>query len=330
MPISAPFARILSAGRPQFNARALEAKRRTPGFDDEAFAAFLSSSVDGLVAAVAEILPDRAAMVALPAYDLALALTAQGLLGQQTLKPLLGQLWSGLFPVIARQIAESPGEVMGALSNAALYLDNNPDLRGNDWLQWMQALGKSADSATQLLSLGKVLAWRAGAAHFRGGALQAADQLPETLALAALGAPSGLPWAEARANFAASPWWSPSGEVLKERVFGNFTGFGGNFSQPPEVRASADGFWIRSGERYSLLIADLWGAVLHPASAEEFASQAHLENSPSVGLNGCRLALPGRNVELDLPEDGLRVFCNAHTAAVTSPYSHRIRLFPLQ
>jgi hypothetical protein len=330
MPVSATFARILAAGRPQFNAKAQEAKRRVPGFDQEILAAFLASEVDGLVSAVADALPDRAAPVALAAYDIAITLTAQGLVGPSAHKPLLGEAWHRLFPAVARHIAAAPTETIGALSNAALHLEQNPDLRGGAWLERLLALGPTTESPAQLLDLGKVLAWWAGAAHFRETALLVADRLPEKLALAALGAPQDQPWAEVRAELMANPWWSPSGEKVQERSIGKFSGFGGSFSRPPELRPADGGFWVKSGDRYSLLVADARGAVLHSASAEEFASAHPLALPATVALNGNRLTLSGRLVELDLPADGLSLTCNAHTLAVASPWSHHIHLFPLQ
>ena len=111
---------------------------------------------------------------------------------------------------------------------------------------------------------------------------------------------------------------------------GAFTGFGGGFPQPPELRAAAEGFWVRSGARHHLALADAWGAVLLPATAEEFAAGVHPRPPASPQLRGSRLVFADRELELDLPADGLGVVADAHTVAITSPYSHAIRLLPLQ
>ncbi len=351
-PISDTFARILAAERERFNALAAEAARRTPGFDTEALAAFLRSGVDGVVAAVAtlaEAAPERAAAVAEAAYDIALVLVAQRLAGPLARSRFVERAWVELFPSCAPRIAEAPGEVLGALSNAALYLGNTPELRGDEWLRSLSALAGDAETVSQLLTLGKVLAWRAGAAHFRDGALAAASTLPRALALAAVGAAPGDDWARVHARLSADPWWSPEGEKHRQedgapprrktrgRKIGDFSGFDGIFRQPPEVRANAGGFWVKSGDRYSLLIADAWGAVLHRASREEYERPEPLQSSqssqsirPPPVLDGTRLKLAHGGIELDLPAEGLAFACNGHTVAVSSPYSFAIRLFPLQ
>lgn len=121
-PISAPFARVLAAGRPQFNARVAEARRRTPSFDPEAFAAFLQSAVDGVVAAVEAVAPDRTTTVAVVAYEMALRLVAQGHAGPKTRRNDVDRVWIELAPPLAKRVAEAPGEVLAALCNAAFNL----------------------------------------------------------------------------------------------------------------------------------------------------------------------------------------------------------------
>jgi hypothetical protein len=330
MAVSASFTRVLAAGRPQFNARVAEAKRRTPGFAAEEFAAFLQSDVDGVVAAVDAVAPARTAAVAVAAFEIGLALTAHGLAGPASRCPLVNRLWAEVFPRLAPRIAEAPAEVLGALSNAAVHLAGHAGVRSGEWLDSMAALSPNASSLAQLLDLGKVLAWRCGAAHFRAGALLAADALPTSLALAALGATAPAGWPELRASFMADPWWSPGQDGSRHRELGGFTGFGGSFAQPPELRTAAEGFWVRSGNRCSLLIADAWGAVLLPATADEFQASPRSERPAAPVLQGSRLALAQRTVDLDLPSEGLQVLANAHTAAVASPYSHVIRLFALR
>ena len=331
MSVSAPFARILADRRAWFNDRVAEVRRRVPGFDCDAFGAFVATTIDPIVERVAVVAPERAATVAQMAFEMAITLCAQRLIGPQARASLLGRVWSDLFPELARVIADAPEEVLGALSNAAVHLAGNPQLRGQEWLQHMQALAPRAASAADLFNLGKLLAWRCGAAHFRTGALLAADELPEALAVAAVGGEPGLVWADLRACFAADPWWPPGGAGNSHGMheIGDFSGFGGIFPQPPEVRASAEGFWVRSADRHCLLIADAWGAVLHPASAGEFASPPPVYRVAAPSLQGDRLLFAHRAVDLDWPPEGLSIVCNGTTAAVTSPYSHRIRLYPL-
>lgn len=328
MPVSAPFTLILAAGRSQFNAMVVKTRRRKPGFDTQAFTAFLQSGVNEVVTAVCAAVPERAASVTLIAYDLALTLVGQGLAGPNARNKLVGRTWSELLPLLPKQVAEAPAKVLGALSNAAVYLEGNPGLRGEEWLHHMTVLAKQTRSASELLDLGKILAWRSGAAHFRAGALTTADQLPE--ALAAVGASPGTSWAEVHNHLQANPWWSPEQNKEQVKEVGSFTGLGGVFSQPPQVRASVSGFWVKSGVRYHLLVADTWGAVLHQATQEEFQQAPPPVTGELPVLKGNKLVFAHRSMELDLPAEGLNLVCNQHTAALTSPYTHAIRLFPLQ
>lgn len=333
MSVCAAFARVLSAGRRQFNTRVEEARRRAPGFDAAVFSDFLRDGVDGVIVAVEETAPARTMAVALAAYDIALSLCVHGLAGSSARTSLLNEAWSRLFPRLAARIAEQPQDVLGALSNAAVHLVSVDGARGDEWLGWMAELGPQAENTAQLLDLGKVLAWRCGLAHFRQGALAAVDELPASLQLAALGAPTDGSWPALRAALAADPWASAQPRRRHGWRVGAFTGFGGRFAQPPELRVAADGFLVRSGTRHFLAVADACGAVLLPASAEEYATGAP-PSGGSLQLRGDHLVLANREVPLDhaldLPLEGLTVATDAHTAAIASPWTHEIRLLPLK
>lgn len=330
MALSAAFAHVLAEGRPQFNARVAAARRRTPRFGAEDFAAFLQTGVDGVVAAVDAVAPGRTAAVAVAAFEVALLLVTHALAGPGSRNPLVDRLWAEVFPRVAQRIAESPSEVLGALTNAAVHLSGQAGVRSDEWIDRMATLAPAAGSLAHLLELGKVLAWRCGAAHFRRGALAAADALSADLALAAVGAKATTTWPEVRASFLADPWWSPDDAGSKSREVGAFIGFGGSFAQPPELRPAGDGFWVRSGARYNLLVADAWGAVLMPATSDEFEASPPARQAAVPVQQGSRLAFAGRTVDLDLPGEGLQVLASAHTVAVASPYSHAIRLFALR
>lgn len=330
MAVSVALGRILAAGRSQFNARVAEARRYTPGFSDDDFAAFVQTGVDGVVAAVDGKVPASTVTTVVAAYEIALALCAQGLVGPGSRCPLVNRVWTELLPLLAIQVAEEPRKVLGALSNAAVNLARTPGIRSQEWLDRMRSLAPQVASVEALLSLGKLLAWCSGAAHYRTGALAAADALPEKLALAAVGASSQHVWKDIRDQLHQDPWWSPTLSTEHSWKVGAFSGFGGTFSEPPQLRAAPQGFWVKSGMRFSLLLADAWGALLLPATVEEFESTPlPLKTSPAV-LKGHRLIFPSRTLDLDLPPEGLALVCNEDTAAVVSPYSHTISLYPLK
>ncbi|OHV96556.1 hypothetical protein AKG95_17680 [Janthinobacterium lividum] len=321
--ISPAFASILAGGRAQFNARAVEARRRFPSLDMAAFGAFLLDGVDPLVVAVAAAAPERVGGATLAAYDMALELVGHGLAGPAAKNPFVNTVWRELAPQFSPLLATAPVEVLGMLSNAAIHIASVAGARPAQWQTGMTAVAPQVGSVAQLRAVGQVLAWRAGVAHFRQGALAAADTLPPALALAAFGEP-GAQWPQVRAQLLDYPWRGNA----DGREFGSFTGLGGNFGTPPQVRATDDGFIVRSAERHYLLVADAYGAVLHSATAQEF-EQAQTGMPVDVRLDGATLHIGARSIALDLPAGDIALAANAHTLAVTSPWTHAIRLLPL-
>ena len=321
--ISPAFASILAGGRAQFNARAAEARRRFPSLDMAAFGAFLQDGVDPLVASVAAAAPERAGGATLAAYDMALELVGHGLAGPAAKNPFLNTVWRELAPSFAPLLATAPVDVLGMLSNAAIHLGAVAGARPAQWQAGMAAVAPQVGSVAQLRAVGQVLAWRAGVAHFRQGALAAADTLPPALALAAFGEP-GAHWPQVHAQLMDYPWRGNA----EGREFGSFSGLGGAFGTPPQVRATKDGFVVRSAERHYLLVADAYGAVLHSATAQEF-EQAQTGMPADVRLEGATLHIGARSIALDLPAGDIALAANAHTLAITSPWTHAIRLLPL-
>jgi len=321
--ISPAFASILASGRAQFNGRAAEARRRFPSLDMAAFGAFLHDGVDPLVVAVAAAAPERAGGVTLAAYDMALELVGHGLAGPAAKNSFLNTVWRELAPSFAPLLATAPVEVLGMLSNAAIHMASVAGARPAQWQRELAALAAQIATVAQLRAVGQVLAWRAGVAHFRLGGLAAADTLPPALALAAFGEPAAH-WPQVHAQLLANPWRGNA----EGREFGSFSGLGGAFGTPPQVRATKDGFVVRSAERHYLLVADACGAVLHSATAQEF-EQASNEQPSSVRVDGASLHIGARSIVLDVPPGDIAIAANAHTVAITSPWTHAIRLLPL-
>ena len=321
--ISPAFASILASGRAQFNGRAAEARRRFPALDMAAFGAFLHDGVDPLVLAVAAAAPERVGGVTLAAYDMALELVGHGLAGPAAKNPFLNTVWRELAPLFAPLLATAPVDVLGMLSNAAIHIASVAGARPAQWQRELAAMAPQVMSVAQLRAVGQVLAWRAGVAHFRLGALAAADTLPPALALAAFDEP-GAQWPQVLAQLLDYPWRGNA----EGREFGGFSGLGGDFGTPPQVRATNDGFIVRSAERHYLLVADAYGAVLHSATAQEY-EQATTGMPSSVRLDGATVHVGARSIALDLPAGDIALAANAHTLAITSPWTHAIRLLPL-
>jgi hypothetical protein len=325
--ISGAFGAALAAHRDRFNARMREARRRTPALAPDVVAVFLRECAAPLVEAVAAQAPAPARVDAVvdAVYEAALALAARKSIGPGARSQLLAQAWSGTFAAFAPLVAAQPAPVLGMLSNAIVYLEALPGSRPRQWLAEMAALAPRIESAAQLAVVGQIAAWRAGAAHFREGALGAADGLPAALALAALGAPADSDLQALLLRMIDDPWWRGAGDAAREDVeIGAFTGFGGAFATPPQIRAAPDRFVVRAGERYFILMADAYGAVLQPAGADDFdrAGAGQVAHT----LDGESLQVGARRIACDLPAAGLALCANRSTVAIVSPFTHAIRL----
>lgn len=86
---------------------------------------------------------------------------------------------------------------------------------------------------------------------------------------------------------------------------------------------------VRSGDRHFLAMADACGAVLLAATAQEFDHAAPAKRPASVQWRGDMLVVSGREVRVDLPQEGLVLAASDHTLAMASPYTHTLRLLPL-
>ncbi|WP_260599216.1 hypothetical protein [Sphingomonas endolithica] len=320
MTLSPALARILAAGRPPFNARVAAARRARPGFDGAALAQAIRERLDPVVAAVAAIAPDAAPAVADAGFDMILGLAGHGIAGERG--ALVDRVWQTLAVAHASSVAERPFAVLAMLTNAALTIAATPGARVDEWIDRMSAMAPQVTAET-LRAAGQVVAWRSGMAHYRDGAIVAADGLPDAVAAAAIGSPAG--WAEIRAALVDDPWWTPAGEPTTGITFGGFTGFGGPFAEPPSVRPGPHGFLVRSGLRTGLLVVDAWGATLHPADPAEFDDAA---TSAPVHVEGASIAVGDRTVRTELPPDGLAAVASPTSVAIFSRYSHLIRIVP--
>jgi hypothetical protein len=330
--LSPALIRTLQAGRSQFNARVAEICRAQPGFDTSAVQALLQGPLNQLAIQASGFEPDRVNSLLLSAFDVGLTLQLQGKAEQ----PVIQSIWRDVLPASLPLALSQPRDTLGKLFNAALNLLAINGARPEQWARDMARLaGRCGDLAT-LSSLGQVLAWRCGAAHFRTGALRAASGLPADLAAEALALAQEQEITAALAHLEDDIWFDPARpddnglRVMHE--IGGFTGFGGPFAVPPEVRVVESGFVVRSTERHWHLSADAFGAILHAGSAEEFA--AGTEDSGALTLNGNELRLGAQRCLIDLPPEGLRVVVGdqergPRTAVVTSPYSHFIRVLAL-
>lgn len=326
--VSSVLAGALAARRSLFNQRVAEARHRWPGFDTAALSAFLTQTLDPVCVAVAQVDAAATLAVAETGFDIGLELVAQGLAGPAARLPWVDAAWQQLATPAAALIARAPLQVLGALSNAVVRMDSVPGVRVPDWIAAMQPLTARCTSGAQLRAAGALCAWQAGMVQLREAALAQSTQLPDDLVAEALGVAEGQVDA-VRQQLQRERWWNPRTQAVEAQgqLLGGFTGLGGPFAAPPELRASALGFIARSGERHHLLLADAFGAVVLPASAAEFAAasavpaRAAVVDAQGVQIGAC-------HVRFAAPDEGLQMMTGPAGIAIHSPYSHHVRVVP--
>ena len=276
------FVAALEAEREQVNQRFRLTCLQGAAIDREAFFAHLIERVQPIVAAVAEVFPERTRLTTSELVDVSLELFRAGFWGKESRCVGLDQLWKEVFPRLARLVSRQPQRAAAALSNATINLANNATIRGEQWLSELETVGSQCESVDQLLDVGRIIAWRAGLAQYRSIALAALVRLPRGLAARSLGlatTPDEPDWHRTLARLGQQPWWPPedresersSGPRLAHRCSG-FLGFGGNFQQPPLVALHEGRLLVNDHESTWLLIADRYGWYLHRVVPTEFKS----------------------------------------------------------
>lgn len=338
--ISAELAGILRSNRTDFNARFNEARRSYPGLNGEQFAVVLREMVDPLIVAIAELCPDCVAETTSVAYDVALELAGQNLVGPGGRNMAIGEGWRALLLSAVRHLAAEPRRVLPAISNALYHLASTPGARPAEWSRDLVRLADLCGSADEFLRLGQAAAWRSGLAHYRTAALALLDSLPEQLSLALLEVSSPTPWKEVRSLLEQNRWYNPATPecdqmVKNERLrvvarAGAFRGFGGLFIEPPRVAVNGSSILVQSGSECWLLTADRFGATFHrcdPALFDASARQAKLP--PGLEIAGSTIRRNGFTLNLDQLGMISSAAATDDTLALTSPLTHAVLLVPL-
>ncbi|HCE67999.1 MAG: hypothetical protein A2X82_17030 [Geobacteraceae bacterium GWC2_55_20] len=338
--ISVELADILRSNRTDFNARFNEARRSYSGLNGEQFAVVLREMVDPLIVAVAELCPDCVAETTSVAYDVALELAGQNLVGPGGRNMAIDEGWRALLPSVARHLAAEPRRVLPAISNALHHLATTPGARPAEWARDLGRLAGLCGSADEFLRLGQAAAWRSGLAHYRTAALALFDSLPEQLSLALLEVSSPTSWKAVRLLLEQNRWYNPTTPECDQAVAGDqlrivarvgaFRGFGGLFIEPPRVAVNGSSILVRSGPECWLLTADFFGATFHrcdPALFDASARQANLP--PGLKIDGSTVRRNG--ITLNLDPLGMISSCAAtvDTLALTSPLTHAVLLVAL-
>jgi hypothetical protein len=332
--LTGAFAQFLKANRERCNAKFASARHFKPTLDGDVFGEHLSLTVAPIVEAVAQVQPTQANATAELLYDLSLDLLGQEFIGSHSRYPFINEGWRTLLPALAKHIVVAPRQVIGALTNALYNISLVSSARPQAWIDDLIALAPLCADVRTLLSVGQILAWRVGLAHYRNGALELCKQLDPKLVLLILQLPAQLskPSVPDLLNrIIADPWLHPSTFAQSNKSkqtlqivaqVGAFRGFGGLFLSPPTVTVAGDQFIVRDGEQHWVLTADCYGATFHrsdPATGDVDAGPFEVDRNGKVTRERMSQTFP-ELANFTSSAD------NHTTIAVTTPLSHAVFL----
>ncbi len=323
---------VLRSSRAEFNARFVEMKRRHPELDADGFSAVLQTMVDPIAEAVQAVNPDRVAPAVWAAYDAALIVAAEKLAGPGGRYPAISRAWQELLPAVARLVAAAPHRVIGAVTNALAQLAGTHGVRAEEWTERLLRIAPSVTTVDEFLRAGQVAGWRCGLAHYREGALAAADALPPAVALRLLEAPADASWPAVGAQLRQERWWNPAhaaepGPLRVVRTTGAFRGFGGLFIEPPVVAAMGEQIFVRSGVGHWLLTCDAFGATFYRAEPAEF--EAAWRETSKLKIVSTSIRYDGATRELPAVGEISSAAATSDTIAVTGTLTHSITLLAI-
>jgi hypothetical protein len=341
--LTGPFAGVLARHRDRFNAAFAQARRRNARLDADWFGRHLRDRVAPLVDRSVSAHDADADTVGRALYDLSLALLSLGGLGPEPRFPAVGRSWEALLPALLPLLADEPRKLVSALGNALINLSSQPGARADFWLERMTDLAPFASDTDSYLKIGRVVAWRAGMAHYRTKALALAETTTKDVFTRIFGLREDLNTIERRqalANLQQDRWYDPAADPslrIKPKpkgalgivaACGGFAGFGGPFHSPPRVRV-ADGVLVAfDGSQLWELHADVFGAVLariHPRPSQRRSAGSR---DFTIGRDGMVRKKGQREYAYILDELAKSASSAAlpDTLAVCLPHSHYIYL----
>jgi hypothetical protein len=322
--ISPAFAGLLRSARTDLNARFQAARHRYPDLDGDRLRAFLTTAINPLVTTLTTTAPAATPSVVFAAYDAALDLCGQRLVGPDSRIPAMNAVWQQLLPSALHLLVQAPQRVMVSLGNATLQLATTPGGRADEWLSAMASHAAITDSVDTWLTLGQVLAWRCGLSQYRMSSLSLADNLPPAMLLPIFGARE-MSWPALKSALLADPWWTPDGHApLQETMrIGGFSGFGGPFRELPRVGVLDDQLFVASEEDCWHVLADRYGCTLHRATARE-AKALRVSPADEFRLKANQVQWQGHNLQVPDISAINSVAANRDTLLLCSPDTYQV------
>jgi len=336
--LSQPMIELLGGHREMLNQRFRQKKASGVKVDIGVWSDHLRNVVAPIVDTVHSIAEERARTTLLDLYDVSLDLFAAGHFSESGSSLLLHRLWRDVFTCIAGNLSRSPRRIAGSLSNAVLALAMESPVIAKRWLEELKRAGLDCENTPQLLDAGKVLAWTAGMASYRGPALaivqhlnvalirslfQIADSVPEKCIRKWFAELESNPWAQLQLDETV-----PKCEVSMVHRCGAFRGFGGLFLEPPRLFLHLGQIYVREYQGIYKLIADQFGALFQRMGNFEPEKTTHrpaavVDSQGIIRWEGCE------NLQCPWMSTSSQAF-DGKTLAMTLPDSFYIYLFAKQ
>lgn len=337
--IAGPFAETLRRNRDRFNTKFAYARRKYPTLDADIFIEHLRSTLAPIATAVHSVAPDRVDETIEALYDISLELIGKAHLGRETRPTALITAWRKLFPRLASLLATEPAKFATAVTNAVYNLSLTASARPTFWIDAMTDIGSQCRDVASFLEAGKVVAWRAGLAHYRQSALYSVKRIEPELARIALALPESSSAAIETIveRLMIDPWLSPAAAIesgnREKRLrivstVGAFRGFGGVFVSPPEVALSEGELVAFDKENCWAITADLFGATFHRIGNSLPEIDNRRRTDFTMDKSG-RVTRDSRSAVFAQFAGASSTASNETTLAVTIPHSHSVYLIAL-
>jgi len=323
--------------RERYNTKFALARYTYPALDGEVFSEHLKKTVAPIVEAVAENHSDKIDVVTDTLFDLSLELIGKDFFGRQVRYQSVLEGWEILLPFVPHLLAKDADTLTSSITNALYNLSVEPTASPSFWIERMIEIGKLCDNVEEFLEAGKIIAWRAGLAHYREGALNACRNLKNEVACDALGISEIQNLENLLIQTEKDPWLNPkefSKGIKQEKrlrvvsVVGAFRGFGGLFIAPPKITYCDGQFLVYDSENWWAMTADVFGATFHRMG--QTIPDLKNESNPNfrIDKNG-KVVMNEQNASFHHLAQGTSFAADEKTLAVTLPLSHSVYLIAM-
>ncbi len=269
-------------------------------------------------------------------YEKILELIGKNYLGNSGRYPFFENKFIQCIEEAGDWVFENPDLYLSSLSNAIINIGSIDIIKLNTWLSKFQKISKKAKNIHELFEAGKVAAWISGMAQYRQKAIEICKSMNIALLETTLDIPNlrNINIENFFSRLEIDPWLSlenamkensPKRNFIISRV-GNFSGFGGQFLNPPKVELLDQEFILYDKKNFYALFIDFFGSHLQRISKDTYLklSSIRKKNIKSDFIVTKEGKIQNGKEEIQyLPlANYSSIAGNEHTCCITSPYSH--------